>query len=248
MSDKLREKAEENKKPAFYINTDNASEFVDFPCSPVGVADLKCIHYAGEIGREADIIPGQFEGGHRIWQGSLDLIRFIEKQEMKVSASTTVVELGCGHGLPGSLMLRRGARVYFQDLNEDSLRKATLPTIVLNAGMESISRCKLICGEWSETAAMIDATKIDYILASDTIYTPATIRSFVSVVNQLADHDTVCWIASQKYYFGLGGGTQALIDIIKEMKLPLTIKILETLGEDTVKRDIICIQKKYLHC
>ena len=73
MSDKLREKAEENKKPAFYINTDNASEFVDFPCSPVGVynivsenlshsADLKCIHYAGEIGREADIIPGQFEG------------------------------------------------------------------------------------------------------------------------------------------------------------------------------------------
>ena len=109
-------------------------------------------------------------------------------------------------------------------------------------------RCKLICGEWSETAAMIDATKIDYILASDTIYTPATIRSFVSVVNQLADHNTVCWIASQKYYFGLGGGTQALIDIIKEMKLPLTIKILETLGEDTVKRDIICIQKKYLHC
>ena len=59
---------------------------------------------------------------------------------MKVTASTTVVELGCGHGLPGSLMLRRGARVYFQDLNEDSLRKATLPTIVLNAGMESISR------------------------------------------------------------------------------------------------------------
>ena len=57
----------------FYINTDNASEFVDFPCSPVGEynivseplshsADLKCIHYAGEIGREADIIPGQFEG------------------------------------------------------------------------------------------------------------------------------------------------------------------------------------------
>ena len=95
---------------------------------------------------------------------------------------------------------------------------------------------------------MIDATKIDYILASDTIYTPATIRSFVSVVNQLADRDTVCWIASQKYYFGLGGGTQALIDIISEMKLPLTIQILETLGEDTVKRDIIRIQKKYLHC
>lgn len=81
-----------------------------------------------------------FLGGHRIWQGCLDLIRFIEKQNLDVSASTTVVELGCGHGLPGSLFLRKGARVYFQDLNIDSLQKATIPTIVLNAGISAIDR------------------------------------------------------------------------------------------------------------
>lgn len=106
-----------------------------------------------------------------------------------------------------------------------------------------ISSCKLICGEWSETAALIPETKIDYIIASDTIYTPATVRSFVSVVSQLASKDTICWLASQKYYFGLGGGTQSLIDTIKEEKLPLSVEIVETLGEDTVKRDIVCVRR-----
>ena len=61
-----------------------------------------------------------------------------------MDASTIVVELGCGHGLPGTLMLRKGACVYFQDLNEDSLSKATLPTIVTNCGPNAISRYIII--------------------------------------------------------------------------------------------------------
>ena len=37
-------------------------------------------------------------------------------------------------------MLRKGARVYFQDYNEDSLEKATLPTIVVNCGVDAVNR------------------------------------------------------------------------------------------------------------
>ena len=182
-------------------------------------------------------------GGHRIWQGSLDLIRYMEEQDVKIDESSVVVELGCGHGLPGCFMLRKGAKVYFQDLNEDSLSRATIPTIIVNCGVDSASRSTLICGDWSQTAEKITDKKIDYILASDTIYTPETIRSFISVVNQLADETTTVWIASQKYYFGLGGGTQALISMIKEMNLPLTVEILKTVGLESVKRDIIQIKK-----
>ena len=79
-------------------------------------------------------------GGHRIWQGSLDLLRYIVEQNPSITDKTIVVELGCGHGLPGTLMLRKGASVYFQDLNEDSLSNATLPTIVTNCGPASVSR------------------------------------------------------------------------------------------------------------
>ena len=162
---------------------------------------------------------------------------------MTLDASSVVVELGCGHGLPGCLMLRKGAQVYFQDLNEDSLAKATIPTIVVNCGVDAVSRCKLLCGDWSQIAGEFANVHVNYIIASDTIYTPVTIRSFVTVVNQLADPDTIVWIASQKYYFGLGGGTQALISIIEEMKLPLSVEILKTVGMESVKRDIIQIKK-----
>ena len=65
----------------------------------------------------------------------------------------------------------------------------------------------------------------------------------MSVVNQLITEKTTVWIASQKYYFGLGGGTQALIDIIKDMKLPLEVTILKTVGLESVKRDILCLKK-----
>ena len=170
-----------------------------------------------------------------------------------MSPSTVVVELGCGHGLPGCYMIRKGATVYFQDYNEDSLEKATLPTIVVNCGVGAVSksafpvlihcRCKLICGDWSQTAGMIHEPKVDIILASDTIYTPATIRSFISVVNAIASPDTMIIIASQRYYFGLGGGTQALCTIISEMGIPLQVEVLKTLGTDSVKRDIIRLTK-----
>lgn len=102
----------------------------------------------------------------------------------------------------------------------------------------------MICGEWSQTAPLVQDNQVHYILASDTIYTPATIRSFVSVVNQLANPSTVIWIATQRYYFGLGGGTQALRNIITEMNLPLTVEVVKTVGTEAVKRDIIRLYKQ----
>ena len=101
----------------------------------------------------------------------------------------------------------------------------------------------MICGDWSQTASLIPEQHIDFILASDTIYTPATIRSFVSVVNQLASPSTTIWIATQRYYFGLGGGTQALQNIIAEMNLPLQAEVVQTVGTEAIKRDIIQIRK-----
>lgn len=165
-----------------------------------------------------------------------------------VDASTVVLELGCGHGLPGCLLLRKGAKVYFQDLNEDTLTKATIPTIVVNCGVEAISRCTLLCGDWAHVPVLMKDVKVDIILASDTIYTPETIRSFVTAVNELANPETLVWIASQKYYFGLGGGTQALISIIKEMQLPLEVECLKTVEWRSAETRHSSYQKVSLPC
>lgn len=67
-------------------------------------------------------------------------------------------------------------------------------------------------------------------------------------MNQLATPSTTIWIATQRYYFGLGGGTQALQTIIAEMNLPLKVEVLQTVGTEAIKRDILSIQKLLCVC
>ena len=43
-----------------------------------------------------------------------------------------VLELGCGHGLPGVLCLLAGAEVHFQDYNAEVLAQLTAPNVAAN--------------------------------------------------------------------------------------------------------------------
>ena len=122
--------------------------------------------------REAtDLIPGVYEGGLKVWECSLDLCRHLAGEMERLgegsggadvagalSGRGKTLELGCGHGLPGCLVLRElrrkwgaepvggevedtpparddGYSVLFSDYNEFVLRDVTVPSIILN--MES---------------------------------------------------------------------------------------------------------------
>lgn len=65
-----------------------------------------------------DLIPGQYEGGLKIWECSIDLVNhFLRRTELH---SGSVLELGCGHGLPAVASLLKGCRpVVLSDFNED---------------------------------------------------------------------------------------------------------------------------------
>jgi predicted nicotinamide N-methyase len=43
-----------------------------------------------------------------------------------------VLELGCGHGLPGVLCLLAGSEVHFQDYNREVLTSLTAPNVAAN--------------------------------------------------------------------------------------------------------------------
>jgi len=51
---------------------------------------------------------------------------------------------------------------------------------------------------------------VDIVLSSDTIYNPLSIKPFLETVNGVLRDGGRCYIATQKYYFGLGGGVAAL--------------------------------------
>jgi len=55
-------------------------------------------------------------GGLKVWECTNDLVEYISNgNALGINSHTCVLEVGCGHGLPGIHALRLGATVHFQD-------------------------------------------------------------------------------------------------------------------------------------
>ena len=57
--------------------------------------------------------------GSKVWQSAYDLCEYLETLDW--TSIRTVLELGCGHGLPGLVALQRGKHVTFQDYDPATL-------------------------------------------------------------------------------------------------------------------------------
>ena len=53
-----------------------------------------------EIVQRSDLVPGIYEGGFKLWECSIDLIQYFVETNARFDGMR-VLELGCGHGLPG---------------------------------------------------------------------------------------------------------------------------------------------------
>ncbi|XP_068663542.1 uncharacterized protein [Aristolochia californica] len=117
----------------------------------------------------SDLVPGKYEGGLKLWEGSLDLIKVLHSEVRDGRLSLTrkrILELGCGHGLPGIFTSTEGAaEVHFQDFNAEVLRCLTIPNVKANlpnslvqeeslpkseADGDVASKVRFFAGDWSE--------------------------------------------------------------------------------------------------
>lgn len=108
---------------------------------------------------ETDLIPGEYEGGLKSWEGGLDLVEVLhralgdERALGEWCAGARVLEIGCGTGLPSAYLLRsllaaqegkgkapagtsaggekRRTVLHLQDYNLPVLSLVTLPNLVL---------------------------------------------------------------------------------------------------------------------
>lgn len=103
---------------------------------------------------EYDLIPGEYEGGHALWESSIDLCRYLREVYGSTNSITSaVLELGCGAGLPGIQSLRLGSQtMVFSDFNDDVLTSKTWPNIVLNVPEFSRRRISCLAGDWTGLA------------------------------------------------------------------------------------------------
>lgn len=166
----------------------------------------------GRIANTRDVLSGVYEGGLKVWECSLDLVRYLASRpsvmgeslsaiNIKSSGAATskdscvpaarstqlpiinVLELGCGHGLPGIFALKKfpTCKVCFQDLNEEVLRCTTANNVVSNAGVEATeTRASFVRGDWTSVSfvptllTIAKCRSFDIILAAETLYTKAS--------------------------------------------------------------------------
>ncbi|CAK9783705.1 hypothetical protein CC85DRAFT_260345 [Cutaneotrichosporon oleaginosum] len=101
---------------------------------------------AGYVDADTDLIPGTYEGGLKSWEGGVDLVEVIARAtrggEAEWVRGSSVLELGCGTGLPSAYLLRcllaspapaQKTVIHVQDYNLPVLSLVTLPNLVLAA-------------------------------------------------------------------------------------------------------------------
>lgn len=186
----------------------------------------------------SDLLPGTYEGGFKLWECSLDLCKYLVTS-YKVDPATLlslaevpcdlrakkVLELGCGHGLPGIVAALCGAEVHFQDYNKAVLQRLTVPNVLANLAVLPASRprraCKYFCGDWRRVGELLTGLgyggHYDVILSSETIYSEHSQERLLECIKQLLQPPHgLALVAAKRYYFGVGGGTKSFRALVKD--------------------------------
>ena len=178
--------------------------------------------------------------GQKIWECSLDLCRALH--QIDLSGISNVLELGCGHGLPGITCLKRSnAHVTFQDYISETIDQITRPSVALNT-VETDSRVyqtSFIASSWS---AFADQLKYDLILCSEGIYSTEHFSALKQILGESLTVNGMALFAGKKYYFGCGGGTMEFSNFLGEDFECVTFEKIEDKKSNI--REILMIRKR----
>ncbi|KAI8557872.1 hypothetical protein RHMOL_Rhmol04G0044500 [Rhododendron molle] len=224
------------------------SSSVNYTVEPVEPVDLSGLTLLkGRVSTQevfqlsnSDLVPGKYEGGLKLWEGSLDLVKSLksELQDERLSLNgKRVLELGCGHGLPGIWMGLEGAAVvHFQDFNAEVLRCLTIPNVNANCLKKSPSDAefRFFAGDWSEVHQILPHTwtnekeqnccpsldqpvGYDIILMAETVYSVSALPNLYELIKKCLNRpDGVVYMAAKKHYFGVGGGSRRFLSLVEK--------------------------------
>ncbi|CAI5734349.1 unnamed protein product [Hyaloperonospora brassicae] len=156
----------------------------------------------------SDVQTGVYEGGFKLWEGALDLVKLLATQQRQRR-----VDAG-GAGL-----------VTFSDYNKEVLELTTCPNVRRNVGEQMFSRAEFYAGAWRgmsrymETVELKtpDQTQFDLILTAETIYTEAVaVELYQTIKRHLRRTPNArALIAAKKYYFGTNGSVQHFVGLVQ---------------------------------
>ena len=130
----------------------------------------------------SDLVPGVYEGGLRVWEGSLDLVAHMATHPELLRSGTRrrrkrprprrCLELGCGHGFPGIYVLQQQQQqqqqqadapwsVCFSDFNEEVLVSVTWPNVLMNTTADTRFRASYLAGDWKSLRPVAEGITAD---------------------------------------------------------------------------------------
>ena len=216
-----------------------------------------------------DLVKGKYEGGLKLWECAIDLTEYLVRErvveEMVSKSSKTkpfrVLELGCGHGVPGiaSLMVHKKdvtnttntILCTLADYNEEVLKEVTIPNARLNGVCD---QCTFLAGDWddliaasSNKSALLLEEEFDLILSSDTIYNVEDAKKLAKVIHHClkrkSDENAIALVAAKRYYFGVGGSTATFMKLCDDAALTCDV-VKEIMDGASNVREIIRVRIK----
>ncbi|KAI6693964.1 hypothetical protein NL676_021674 [Syzygium grande] len=225
--------------PSVEVLPSEVSENVKYTVEPVNLGELTLLK--GRVSTQevfslsnSDLVPGKYEGGLKLWEGSIDLVKALQSEIQAGHLSFSgkrVLELGCGHGLPAIFACLEGApTVHLQDFNAEVLRCLTVPNVDANLKKSQAPGCSLaerdirfFGGDWSSVHQILPYVKdneehtdgdngsasggYDVILMAETVYSVSSLQNLYELVKKcMSRPHGVTYMAGKKHYFGVGGG------------------------------------------
>ncbi|CAJ1334309.1 unnamed protein product [Effrenium voratum] len=141
--------------------------------------------------------------GVLLWEAALDLGRFLARMPAPASEGLSVLELGCGHGVPGLVAAKAWkTEVTFHDMSIETLREVT----AVNCAANSVGEAHFLAGDWKTLLRQVQEASLcyDVMLASEAIYKEDSYDDLLAIFS-LAQ---CAYVAGKRFYFGCGGGTE----------------------------------------
>ena len=161
-----------------------------------------------KVPENTDLISGKYEGGIKIWECDEDLLEFLPSNYNDSWKNKNVLDLGCGHGLPGIYLLLKGINeICFQDFNKEVLENITknyINQLKDNFGLNYQNKIKYIDGDWGFFKY---DKKFDIIISGDTLYNNQNYEKIYNLIKNNLNKDGEAYFASKRFYFGVGGGS-----------------------------------------
>eukprot|EP00030_Apusomonadida_sp_AF-17_P006387 a680179_3.p1 GENE.a680179_3~~a680179_3.p1 ORF type:complete len:365 (-),score=144.61 a680179_3:30-1070(-) len=205
------------------------------------------------ITQHSDLKQGVYEGGFKLWECAVDLGNLVagaaaapETAHLAPLAKGCVLELGCGHGLPGVIALQGGAaEVSFLDFNLDVLKFATLPNVALNTSDEGRSRTRFWAGDWARVSALMPPSmQFDLILSSETIYATSSYEGLHAVLEARLTPLGSALFATKDHYFGVGGGVIPFTEYIATRGVFDVKPLVTHAPKNTIARVILEVRRR----